>query len=224
MKTATTLVSIASLSWLTSVLLSGACGGDAILGNTGTDVKAGAGGSASSTTAGGTTTGAGGSGSSSTTTGGTTTTGGSTTTTGAGGSGDSSTTTGGGTTGAGGSITTTGAGGSITTTGAGGAGGSSMTTGAGGSPDACSAVDCGGGYHCVSNPAVGCVADDFLRVCGVDGDCTVFNSYCRQCDCLAISTAPNIPPPKCDGNTVQCLVAPCSMKKAVCVSGECVVK
>jgi hypothetical protein len=61
-------------------------------------------------------------------------------------------------------------------------------------------------------------ADDATgATCGSASDCQAVDDYCGSCRCLALKkgeSAPTCAP----GNTVSCIVAPCSGKSAVCGS------
>jgi hypothetical protein len=57
--------------------------------------------------------------------------------------------------------------------------------------------------------------------CTKDADCKLHDYYCEGCNCLSLLVG--VKPPKCTGQTVQCLVAPCLNKHAACVDGGCVV-
>jgi hypothetical protein len=60
--------------------------------------------------------------------------------------------------------------------------------------------------------------------CASEADCRIFDSYCTlpsPCMCIPLKkTAPN---PTCSGTMISCFIAPCSGKKATCVSGKCAV-
>lgn len=60
--------------------------------------------------------------------------------------------------------------------------------------------------------------------CASANDCRLFASYCslKPCQCLPLNK--NDPDPVCGGQTVQCFVAPCLAKTAVCSdAGTCAV-
>ena len=59
------------------------------------------------------------------------------------------------------------------------------------------------------------------RRCTQDSDCALHDYYCDGCNCLSLLVG--MKPPKCNGQIVQCLVAPCQNKHAACVDGGCVV-
>jgi len=55
-------------------------------------------------------------------------------------------------------------------------------------------------------------------------DCKLFASYCSTAACKCIPLNKNDPNPVCGGQQVQCLVAPCLNKAAVCSdAGTCAV-
>ncbi len=207
MKASTLIVSLTSLLALT------ACGSDASLGNAGSPVdtsKTGSGGSKATTGAGGSTNGGTGGSSSGTA--------GDSTPTGAGGAPSSGPAGG---TGTGGSPNGTGG----TMSGTGGA-----PAGDGGA-DACAAVSCAIGSHCVLEdvvciqapcpPQPTCVKDPPQgSQCTVAGDCQLVDNYCGGCYCDALPTKSS--EPKCNKGMVQCLIEPCRGKTAKCSSGQCV--
>jgi hypothetical protein len=82
--------------------------------------------------------------------------------------------------------------------------------------------------HCVQT--VACVQGDIWSpteckcvlqapTCASAAECTLVSDYCEGCNCLALK--PGLKPPVCAGQTVQCLIDPCSTKSAACVNGHC---
>jgi hypothetical protein len=55
--------------------------------------------------------------------------------------------------------------------------------------------------------------------CSSDGDCELVDDYCGSCRCLALVHGAQ--PPACTGARVQCFIAPCRGKRAVCQSHTC---
>ena len=56
--------------------------------------------------------------------------------------------------------------------------------------------------------------------CRDDSDCTLMDDYCTGCDCRALGPKGTLA--ACSGSGVQCLVAPCANKVALCKEGQCV--
>ncbi len=55
-------------------------------------------------------------------------------------------------------------------------------------------------------------------------DCKLFASYCSTAPCKCLPLNKGDPNPVCGGQTVQCLIAPCLNKIAVCSdAGTCAV-
>jgi hypothetical protein len=67
--------------------------------------------------------------------------------------------------------------------------------------------------------AIACDPDP-VSECTTNADCRVVSDYCGGCNCRAL--APGQKLPACSGAEVQCLIAPCDGKAAVCQSGKCV--
>lgn len=60
--------------------------------------------------------------------------------------------------------------------------------------------------------------------CASANDCKLFASYCSTASCKCIPLNQNDPNPVCGGQQVQCLIAPCLGKTAVCSdAGTCAV-
>jgi len=55
--------------------------------------------------------------------------------------------------------------------------------------------------------------------CKADADCQAFDDMCGACRCLPLSKG--AAPPACQEAKVQCVMAPCRGKRAVCKSGTC---
>jgi hypothetical protein len=97
---------------------------------------------------------------------------------------------------------------------------------------ACIQIACepdAGPPHCVQN--VACIQGDVWSpteckcvpqapACHSVADCNLVSDYCEGCNCLVLP--PGQKAPACAGQTVQCLIDPCSTKTAACVNGHCV--
>ncbi|MFO0724237.1 MAG: hypothetical protein U1E65_10670 [Myxococcota bacterium] len=70
---------------------------------------------------------------------------------------------------------------------------------------------------CVEKPTAAKVA----AKCTADADCKAVASYCHGCACLALGASDEAP--ACDEPPVNCLVAPCQGRKAICKEGVCAV-
>ena len=57
--------------------------------------------------------------------------------------------------------------------------------------------------------------------CKADSDCEAIDDMCGMCRCLAL--AKGSPRPACQEPKVQCVMAPCRGKRAVCKSGTCAI-
>jgi hypothetical protein len=58
--------------------------------------------------------------------------------------------------------------------------------------------------------------------CVTANDCKLFASYCSTAACKCIPLAKSEADPKCSGQIIQCLVAPCAGKTAICTdAGTC---
>lgn len=55
--------------------------------------------------------------------------------------------------------------------------------------------------------------------CSNQSDCELADDYCGSCRCLSLMHGAQ--PPACTGARVQCLVAPCRGKRAVCQNHTC---
>ena len=55
--------------------------------------------------------------------------------------------------------------------------------------------------------------------CQADADCAAVDDMCGMCRCLAL--AKDSEPPACQGDKVQCIMAPCRGKRPVCTGGTC---
>ena len=64
-----------------------------------------------------------------------------------------------------------------------------------------------------------CVPAGTGGTCATDADCHLVSNYCGGCNCLALAAGEK--EPACTGQTVQCLIDPCSTKSAVCFGGHC---
>jgi hypothetical protein len=85
----------------------------------------------------------------------------------------------------------------------------------------------GGIVPCPSNSVwsgVTCQCEPKVSVCATDSDCRTESNYCDSCNCLALGTGEKAP--VCTGVIVDCIADPCTVnkKKAVCMSGSCVLQ
>ncbi|MET0386645.1 MAG: hypothetical protein ABW321_11830 [Polyangiales bacterium] len=55
--------------------------------------------------------------------------------------------------------------------------------------------------------------------CTSHAECKLYDDMCGSCRCLAFRTDEQ--PPECTQNKVECVVAPCRNKRAMCVTGKC---
>ena len=85
------------------------------------------------------------------------------------------------------------------------------------------------GHTCVDNVAcikgtswspTQCKCVPESGTCTTVADCQLVSDYCGGCNCLALSQGQKAP--VCTGQMVQCLIDPCQLKNAACVSGRCV--
>ncbi len=136
----------------------------------------------------------------------------------------------------------TGSGSSGGTTGVAGSGGNSNVGGAtagggSGSGISCGASVCPTGQYCCNASCGVCApmgaaciqiacagtggATSSGAACTKDADCRLYDDYCGGCNCRAVPANIAVDPACGQSGMVQCLVAPCANKQAVCASGHC---
>jgi len=84
----------------------------------------------------------------------------------------------------------------------------------------CDLMRCKEGFVCVERAGQAFCTPGSKRVCETDSDCKLVDSYCGGCNCLALGQGQSAP--KCPGDEVACLVAPCRGMQAFCEDGRCV--
>ena len=83
----------------------------------------------------------------------------------------------------------------------------------------CDLLRCRAGFRCEEQAGIAFCAPIGKRVCETDSDCRLVDNYCGGCNCLALGVGQTAP--KCTGDEVACLVAPCLGQEAFCDNGRC---
>lgn len=84
----------------------------------------------------------------------------------------------------------------------------------------CDTLRCRAGFICVERAGHAFCTPAPKRVCETDSDCRLVDNYCGGCNCLALGQGQSAP--KCNGDEVACLIAPCRGMEAFCEDGRCV--